>query len=68
MTIAEPEYMTVGDVARAADPPVSCDLVRTWERSGRLPALKLASGQRIFRRDEVLRFLADRAAARTGAR
>lgn len=57
------EQMTTSEVARAADPPVTTDAVRTWERTGKLPARRLQSGMRLFERGDVETFLAARRAA-----
>jgi DNA-binding transcriptional MerR regulator len=54
----EDELLTTGDVARRAER--SSDTVRNWERRGLLEAVKLPSGQRLFRRSVVDRFLAGR--------
>lgn len=53
------DFLTVGDVAHEAD--ASPDVVRWWERTGKLPAIKVGNGQRLFRRDDVERFLKSRA-------
>ena len=50
--------LTVGEVARAIDR--SPDTVRRYEREGRLKAVRIASGQRLFRRGDVERFLRER--------
>lgn len=66
---SEAPYLTVGDVARESHRSV--DTVRAWERSGRLPALRLSTGQRLFKREDVSRLLQQmeaRAVERAGAR
>jgi excisionase family DNA binding protein len=45
-------YLTTGDAAKLADRSV--ETIRMWERAGRLPAIRTSSGQRLFRRDDVL--------------
>jgi len=44
------------------------DTVRLWNRSGRLPAMKTQGGIRLFRRDDVKRVAAERAACVARAR
>ena len=39
---------------------VAPDTIRAWERSGRLPALKMARGVRLFDRQAVLRLVRER--------
>jgi DNA-binding transcriptional MerR regulator len=58
------EFYTVAEVSRA-DGEATPASVRAWERAGKLPAIRTASGIRLFRRDDVERFLAARRAART---
>ena len=60
MTTATSELLSTGDVARLIG--VSADAVRLWERSGRLPATRTAGGVRLFAREDILRFAAERAA------
>ena len=40
------EFLTVGDVAKRLG--LSADAVRLFERTGRLPAMRTASGVRLF--------------------
>jgi excisionase family DNA binding protein len=49
------DLLTTGDVARLAN--LSTDTIRYYERHNRLPAVKTVSGQRLFRRAVVARFL-----------
>jgi len=56
------DLMTTSEVARRAG--VSGAAVNQWERKGKLPAEKTETGQRIFRREDVERFLAERANGR----
>ncbi len=49
------ELMTVTDVAKAGD--VSSSTVNVWEKTGKLPAIRTEGGMRIFRREDVDRFL-----------
>jgi DNA-binding transcriptional MerR regulator len=58
------DLLTTQDVARAADGEVCASTVRQWERTGKLPAIRTASGMRLFRRADVERVLADRRRAR----
>jgi excisionase family DNA binding protein len=58
------ELLTVGDVAKVA--AVSCSLVRWWDRSGKLPAIRTAGGVRLFDRADVERLAAERLRARSG--
>lgn len=53
---------TTADVARVED--VTPATVRAWERTGKLPALRTISGQRIFRGADVEAMRAIRRAAR----
>lgn len=46
---------------------VSAEYVRQLERSGRLPAEKTVSGQRIFKEDDVEKLLREREAVRAAA-
>ena len=50
--------LPVAEGARAIDR--SADTVRRYEREGRLPAIRIASGQRLFKRGDVERFLRER--------
>lgn len=50
--------LTVGEVALRAG--VSGDTVRRWEREGRLPATRTATGLRLFQEADVARFLTER--------
>jgi excisionase family DNA binding protein len=52
------DFLTTASVARMAGR--TPDTVRHWERSGVLHAIRLAGGQRLFRRDVVERFLQSR--------
>ena len=52
--------LTVSGAARALR--VSEGTVRAWERRGELPATKLASGMRLFRRADVERLIRARKA------
>lgn len=54
------ELLTTGDVAIAAK--VVPETVRMWESSGRLSCLRTRGGQRLFRREDVDRWLAQRKA------
>jgi len=58
--IFEPDdLLTTSDVAKRAD--ASPDVVRWWERSGKLPAIRIGHNQqRLFRRADVEEFLARR--------
>jgi excisionase family DNA binding protein len=56
--------MTSAEVARRAG--VTPATVRWWETSGKLPAERTESGVRLFSREDVDRFLADRETAETG--
>jgi len=49
---------TPQDVARLAD--VGAATVRHWERTGKLPAIRTASGMRLFARADVDRVIAER--------
>jgi excisionase family DNA binding protein len=57
------DFMSVGDVAKRCG--VSSAAVRLWERSGKLVAIRTSGGVRLFHRDDVERFHAER--TRTGA-
>jgi excisionase family DNA binding protein len=43
--------LTTTDAARAIG--VSAETIRAWENSGKLPALRTVSGQRLFSRRDV---------------
>jgi DNA-binding transcriptional MerR regulator len=51
-------WLTVGDVARALD--VGPDVVRAYERRGKLHAIRTAGGVRLFSKVEVYRFARER--------
>jgi excisionase family DNA binding protein len=55
------DLLTPSDAARVLG--LSPDSVRVLSDSGRLPALRTVSGRRLFRRGDVDRLAADRAAA-----
>ena len=48
-----PTFLTVSDAARLAG--VSAQTIRAWERTGRVPAIRTASGVRLFEREVVQR-------------
>ncbi len=50
--------LTTTDAARIAG--VAANTIRLWERLGRLPALRTASGVRLFARADVERVAAER--------
>ncbi len=52
------EFLTVLDAARLLDR--SPESVRVYEKAGKLRAIRTKSGIRLFRRQEVERFLAER--------
>lgn len=56
------DLLTTQDVARADG--VCAATVRQWERTGKLPAIRTASGMRLFRRADVDHLLAARRHAR----
>lgn len=51
--ITDGDLMTTSEAARLLNR--APDTIRQMERSGRLPAMKTANGQRLFRRADVLR-------------
>jgi excisionase family DNA binding protein len=54
------DFLTTNAVAKIMN--VAPDTVRFYERTGRLPALRTTSGVRLFRRDDVEDFIANRRA------
>lgn len=54
-----PEFMTVGEVARALG--VAADTVRWWTRIGRLNAMRTQTGVRLIERRDVEALAAARA-------
>ena len=50
--------LTSQDAARLAG--VSAATVRTWEKTGKLPAVRTAGGIRLFTREDVNRVIAQR--------
>ena len=52
------EFVLVSEAARILS--VTQQTVRLWERTGRLPAIRVSGGVRVFRRDEVERLAAER--------
>jgi excisionase family DNA binding protein len=57
--------MTTGEVAKLAR--VDSETVRVWERSGKLPAIRTETGQRLFDPADVRNFLERRARTRDAA-
>jgi excisionase family DNA binding protein len=55
-------YLTSSEAARALG--VSTDMVRIYERTGRLPAIRTAGGYRLFTQLDVARLARKRAARR----
>jgi excisionase family DNA binding protein len=53
------DFLTTSDAARLLG--VSADMVRCYERTGRLAALRTAGGVRLFTRQEVNRLVQARA-------
>ena len=53
------ELLTTAPTAREFD--VSPQAVIQWEKRGILPAIKTASGQRLFRREDIERLKRERA-------
>ena len=67
LATSKSDLLTTSDVVRLAregDDVVTPDTVRHWERTGKLPALRVGNGQRLFRRETVEGFLALRRASR----
>lgn len=62
----ESDLMTPQDVARFAHGAIGAATVRLWARTGKLPAIRTASGRRLFRRTDVERVLADRRRTKKG--
>lgn len=58
---SDPDLILVTEAARLLG--VSPGMVRVWERCGRLPALKISRGVRLFDRTDVVRLAQDRATA-----
>lgn len=67
MASKDSDLLTTQDVARA-EGDVCAATVRQWERTGKLPAIRTASGVRLFRRADVDRLLAARRLAKSKAR
>lgn len=57
--------MITGEVARLGE--VDSETVRYWERTGKLPAIKTPTGRRLFRQEDVEKFLAQRHAGKEKA-
>jgi DNA-binding transcriptional MerR regulator len=57
------DLLTTQEVARE-EGTVCAATVRQWEKTGKLPAIRTASGMRLFRRADVNRLLAARRQAR----
>ena len=62
----ENQFFTVNDAARLLQ--LSPDSVRAFERAGKLPALRASNGTRLFKRRDIERLVAERAARKTGAK
>lgn len=52
------EVMSVSEASRELH--VSEETIREWADRGKLPVMRTSSGQRIFRREDVIRVAADR--------
>jgi excisionase family DNA binding protein len=52
------EFLTTAPAAREIG--VSAQTVIQWERDGKLPAIKTATGMRLFRREDIERLKAQR--------
>ncbi len=62
----EDEFMLTADVSRETG--AAAATVIWWERSGKLKALRTASGVRLFRRADVDKLVAERSASRSKGR
>jgi excisionase family DNA binding protein len=51
------QLLTTNDAAKIIG--VSSETIRLWESCGKLPAQRTASGQRLFRRDDIERAATD---------
>ncbi len=60
----EDEFMLSADVSRKTG--AAAATVIWWERTGKLKALRTASGVRLFRRTDVEKLAAERAAKQKG--
>ncbi len=60
------DILTTADVSRMLD--VTTETVRAMNNSGRLDAMRTPGGQRLFRREDVERFAAERAKDKRGKR
>lgn len=58
------DAVLTSEAARILD--VSPETIRTWERTGRLPAVRTRKGMRLFDRRDVERLAQERALASTG--
>ena len=54
------ELLTISECARELS--ISVETARQWVRDAKLPATRTAAGWRIFRREDVQRLVAERAA------
>lgn len=59
-----PEFLVTAEAAHILG--LVPETVRGLERAGKIPAIRLGSGQRLFRRDDVERFAAEREAQPKG--
>jgi excisionase family DNA binding protein len=48
----ETQFLTTNDAAKLAGRSV--ETIRLWNRTGRLPAIRTTSGQRLFQYDDVV--------------
>lgn len=62
----EIEILTIGETARELN--IAVETARDWVANGRLPVLRTSRGMRLFRREDVERVKADRAAAQESRR
>jgi excisionase family DNA binding protein len=55
------ELLSVSEASRELQ--VSTDTIRQWADTGKLPAMRTSGGQRIFRREDIARAVANKKAA-----
>lgn len=58
--VSRSSLLTPADVSKLTGGAVAPSTVRMWDATGRLRALRTASGSRVFLRQDVLEFLLER--------
>jgi DNA-binding transcriptional MerR regulator len=60
---SDDDLLTVCDVARLPERPVTTETVRSWANRGLLPSVRTPGGVRLFRRADAVHFVQRRSIA-----